>query len=165
MGLRYSPTSFGPEMQNKSMILGMVIVIYCLVILFKSMLLYRREVVFSRYLLEAQSIAMLHQAKMSSLGEMAAGVAHEINNPLAVVMGYATQMVREVKTGKSSDERILFKGEKIIKTVERIAKIVNSLQTFSRNVDDDPFQESKLADIITDSMNFVTKNCECILSK
>ena len=43
-------------------------------------------------LIEGQKLTLLHQSKMSALGEMAGGIAHEINNPLAIIAGYVNRI-------------------------------------------------------------------------
>ena len=66
--------------------------------------------------------------KLSALGQLTAGVAHELNNPLAVVMGYAQLLSRRDPTqGAAKDELV-----KILHESERAAKIVRNLLTFAR---------------------------------
>lgn len=71
---------------------------------------------------------LYHTEKLASLGQLAAGVAHEINNPMAIILGY-TDMLLE-KTPEGSREY------KILKTIERqgnnCKRIVENLMSFAR---------------------------------
>ncbi len=74
--------------------------------------------------------------RMASVGTLAAGVAHEINNPLAYVVANLTLMVEELEDPNSnpSDQRAML-GELATEAqegAERIRKIVRGLQTFTR---------------------------------
>jgi PAS domain S-box-containing protein len=77
--------------------------------------------------------------KWRSLGEMAAGVAHEINNPLAIIRGYAEDFQVEISRGEL-DEKSLDKGlNKIVEMTERVSKIIRSLRVLARDgSSDDP---------------------------
>jgi PAS domain S-box-containing protein len=83
--------------------------------------------------LEAQAIRARH---LASIGELAAGVAHEINNPITGIINYA-QILADEATESGGDSEI---PEKIIKEGERIAKIVKNLLSFAResNTDKQP---------------------------
>lgn len=71
---------------------------------------------------------VLQADKLSSIGLLAAGVAHEVNTPLAVISSYAQMMAKQV-AGDPGQERIL---EKITNQTFRASEIVNSLLSFSR---------------------------------
>lgn len=86
-------------------------------------------------------------AKLASLGEMAAGIAHEINNPLAIVTMHANLLINEPLPNKSSD-RVL----KIIKSTERIGKIVNGLRKFSRSSARSKKANHRLAEVVNEAV-------------
>jgi PAS domain S-box-containing protein len=57
-------------------------------------------------LIEEQRQAMIESARLSSLGEMAAGVAHEINNPLAIIQGSADLVIAAIERGGIEEEKL-----------------------------------------------------------
>ncbi len=82
----------------------------------------------------AQNIAekeqqIIETARLASLGEMAGGMAHEINNPLSIILARAESARRDLAV--PIDPRA--KLESIIQNCERIAKIISDLLTFSRD--------------------------------
>jgi C4-dicarboxylate-specific signal transduction histidine kinase len=94
--------------------------------------------------LQQQQLKLTTSSKMASLGEMAAGVAHEINNPLAVIHGKTQQLLKKVQ--RSDVDPVAFEKDlaKINLTVERIAKIIRGLKSFARNAQDDPMENCNL---------------------
>lgn len=83
--------------------------------------------------LEAEREEMQQQlyqsSKLASIGELSAGVAHEINNPLNGVINYA-QLLKDEERPRSEFELQMIDG--IIDEGERIAQIVRGLLTFAR---------------------------------
>ena len=81
--------------------------------------------------LNAARAVSIHSSKMASLGEMAGNIAHEINNPLAVILGNTNVVLRQMDKIELEDARILKSIEKIEATTHRIGKIIDGLRNFS----------------------------------
>jgi two-component system NtrC family sensor kinase len=81
--------------------------------------------------IERQRDALHQSEKLAALGSMLAGVAHELNNPLSIVLGQAT-MLREEAEAAGSDPLILGRVEKIETAAERCARVVRSFLTIAR---------------------------------
>lgn len=103
--------------------------------------------------IENQNLEMLAHSKLTSLGEMAAGIAHEINNPLTIILGRAFQTQKLIETDKASKEDILRNLSKISETTLRISNIVKSMKALSYNDQSVEFQSSKLRHIVDDIIN------------
>lgn len=116
------------------------------------------ELVETRKDLEAQQAKAYYSAKLASLGEMAASIAHEINNPLAIIQGSAEQMIRGYEKENLTKERGEQSVRKIVETTERISKIVRSLKILSRDGDKDPFKDFFLKEIIDDCLEVIRQN-------
>ena len=101
--------------------------------------------------LEAERAKSIHSAKLASLGEMSASVAHEINNPLAVISA-TLQLIKKFK-----DDPIKFESkiETLKKSVERISKIVNGLRKFSKTANKSHYKDSLIQDVINEALVFV----------
>jgi PAS domain S-box-containing protein len=91
---------------------------------------------------EEQRAQMLQASKLSALGEMSAGVAHEINNPITIILGKAHRLRTLAENGTLDKPTVLQTVEKIELTANRIAKIVHALLHFSRDGSANPLQET-----------------------
>lgn len=83
----------------------------------------------------------MQSSKMISMGQLASGIAHEINNPLSIIIG-RTQLLKtkiEKNEGQFDQASCLQNLEKIEGTATLIARIVKGLNAFSRDSDRDPF--------------------------
>jgi signal transduction histidine kinase len=93
--------------------------------------------------LAQQKIALVHSEKLKALGRMAGEIAHEINNPLAIIHGNA------VLIGGSKDASDIEEYAATIKeTATRISKIVKGLRTLARDSRADPLEETLLAPLL-----------------
>ncbi len=89
-------------------------------------------------------------AQLASVGEMAAGVALEINNPLNGIINYAEILASRVQEEKQKEV-----ADRIISEGDRISRIVSSLLSFTR-MDDETALPVKVGDLISEVMNLVS---------
>ena len=104
-----------------------------------------------------QKSSLITSAKMSSLGEMASGIAHEINNPLSVILMKSLQIKSHLNKENINKDQIIEELIKIENTTKRIAKIIKGLKSFSRNSDKDPLQKVNVNDIINDTLELCSE--------
>ena len=88
--------------------------------------------------------------KLSSIGLLAAGVAHEINTPLAVISSYAQMLSKQLK----ADPRLSPVLDKITQQSFRAAEIANGLLNFSRTSTTE-FRDTNLNQVIRDTLSLL----------
>lgn len=104
-------------------------------------------------LLEEQKISLISKSKLATLGEMSAGVAHEINNPLTIIRGKAELALAMLKMKNPEYlPRVMDYSSSIIAMTERITKIVKGLRTFARDADGDPFETKNISMLVDETL-------------
>ncbi len=93
--------------------------------------------------------------RLNSLATVTNGIAHEINNPLAIISGYAEQLHSLfVKNAEQVPlDRVKFVTSKIIAASRRCSRIIDSLKDFSRNGSDDPFEIEQVSTLIDETLD------------
>lgn len=97
--------------------------------------------------LEDARAKAMESARLAALGTMAAGIAHEINNPLQVIRSL-TQFLTNPPAAKIVDTRDL--GKRIDGMTDRIARIISSLRTFSRPGNTDPLEAANVKELLSE---------------
>jgi PAS domain S-box-containing protein len=92
--------------------------------------------------------------KLSSIGLLAAGVAHEINTPLAVISSYAQMLAKQLRGDPRADERLGPVLDKITQQSFRAAEIANGLLNFSRTSTTE-FRATDLNQVIRDTLSLL----------
>jgi two-component system sensor histidine kinase TtrS len=77
-----------------------------------------------------QSLA--HVARVSSMGEMASAIAHEINQPLTAITNYAYACIRLLRGGQATSEEALEVMQRVAGEAERAGEVVRKMRSFVR---------------------------------
>lgn len=118
------------------------------------------ELVAARNKLREQEGKAHYTAKLASLGEMAAGIAHEINNPLTIIQGSASIVQKLIEVEPADKESIRILLEKLIQTTNRISKIILSLKALSRSGEHDPFEDVDLSKLLDQCIDICQSRCD-----
>jgi len=99
-----------------------------------------------------------HSQKLSSIGRLAAGVAHEINNPLAIISQKSGLMKDLIETASNFKEKQKFieLTDAILKSTERCSTITHRLLGFARRMDVE-YEDLSLNDVMQEVISFLEK--------
>lgn len=102
-----------------------------------------------------ERLRTMHADKLASLGRMSSGVAHEINNPLAIISGKIQTLLRQNNNEKNQND-----FENIMKQIERIARIVKALSGSATDSANEAAITISLSRILNESYDFVRSQLE-----
>jgi signal transduction histidine kinase len=105
---------------------------------------------------EERTAQLLESNRRASLGEMAGGVAHEINSPLAVIHGYAKRIMKLAGRENSDPKDIIEKAESINQSVDKIFTLTRGLQTYSNNTGSDEITKEHVENIVKEAVEYCT---------
>ncbi len=97
-----------------------------------------------------QQEQMVSQSRLTLIGEIVSGVAHEINNPLAIIsltIGSARRMIKKKMTNTESFHKAL---EEIDQAVLRITNIISELRNISKDPSYEKFEECSIDEVVND---------------
>lgn len=100
--------------------------------------------------LEDSRARCFHSSKLAALGEMASGIAHEINNPLAIISGSINVLKKTRKSGSVPNEILDECIDSTNSMIRRISKIIKGLRAISRDSSKLTLKKVNLKDIFDD---------------
>ncbi len=105
-----------------------------------------------------QEQKQIHASRMASLGEMATGIAHEINQPLNIISIAVDNLVLEADTADSiNKDYLLKKTDRIFENIDRMKNIIDHVRSFSRNQDDFILSGFKVNDSIRNALSMISE--------
>lgn len=106
--------------------------------------------------LEEKQAQLIHSGRLASLGELAAGVAHELNQPLQIIMAQAEVLKIMMRKSNALDNDVKEDLDTIIEEVSRASEIISHMRDFSR-LDYKVSGEVDLTESIEKSLMFFRK--------
>ena len=110
--------------------------------------------------LKHQQQMLMETAKMRSLGQMAGGIAHEINNPLTII-DFSIQQIKEFFDAAGNTPALIQARLRALdNALPRIVDVVGDLRSFCRESYDDPFEKIPVQHIIDGALNLSRSHLE-----
>lgn len=95
--------------------------------------------------LREREAQLVHTSRLTAMGEMAAGIAHELNQPLAVMRIWSQSLGNDVTRGTVSKERVFEATQEIDQQMIRATTIITHMRAFARGETDEPAEPTDLA--------------------
>ncbi|MCA2962055.1 MAG: hypothetical protein IOD12_17525 [Silvanigrellales bacterium] len=102
--------------------------------------------------MRSQELKLIHAAKLATLGEMAGNIAHEINNPLTVIVGLTHMAKTRIEESGRDPSGVAPFLERISTTAKRIARITIGLRQMARDGRLDPIEPVRLSEVLDDTL-------------
>jgi PAS domain S-box-containing protein len=113
------------------------------------------DLTLAKAMIESQTQRIALTAKMSALGEMAGGMAHEINNPMGIIHARASDLIEVASESDTvASATVVETMEKIRSTASRVTKITMGLRKFARETRGDPATETGVREILDETLPF-----------
>lgn len=106
--------------------------------------------------LEEQRILSIHADRLRSLGEMAAGIAHELNQPLVGVRGLAEHLIVGMERGWDlKEEKLRSRLTRIIEQADRMSHIIDHVRVFAREAGKPELNLVNVNDVVRSAMSML----------
>ena len=99
-------------------------------------------------IIEDQKVLLIKNSELASLGEMASGIAHEINNPVAIMDGQLRRLKNYLDDIDITKDEKVNLVDKIYRNLKRVVEIVAGIKKISRNGKDDNLVPVKIGSVL-----------------
>lgn len=113
-----------------------------------------KELKEAKKLLEEQQQLMINTARLQTIGELAGGVCHQINNPLAIITGRSMILRSIIKNKLPGDDEVLKELDVIDQTSHRVSGILKALRMYSKDLGSQ-ISEASVLDIVEDVLTLL----------
>jgi PAS domain S-box-containing protein len=103
-----------------------------------------------------QQQLLIQKSKLESLGELAAGMAHEINQPLGSISMGLENIYMKYTNNSLSEEYLKRKFNSLFQDISRIKQIIEHIRIFSRDQQTENFKKVSINDIIINALSLIT---------
>ena len=103
---------------------------------------------------------LIQKSKLESLGELAAGIAHEINQPLGSISMGLDNLHIKLKSGEITEEYAKRKSDSIFRDVDRIRNIIEHVRIFSRDQQNATVEPISVSEVVHNALSLIARQYE-----
>lgn len=100
---------------------------------------------------------MIQSEKLSALGELSAGMTHEINQPLNVIKIINQSLLRDISKNRLNEQGLIEDLKQVTEQVNKMAEIIDHMRVFSRRAISDEKQKIQVNNVIESALKFVSQ--------
>ncbi len=104
-----------------------------------------------------QQEMLIQKSKLESLGELAAGIAHEINQPLGSISMGLDNLLIKLKSGEITEEYANRKSESMFRDIDRIRSIIDHVRVFSRDQHNATLEPISINQVILNALSLISR--------
>ena len=106
---------------------------------------------------DALKQAMIKMSKLALIGDMAPGIAHEVNNPIAVIIGRAEILLSQIQEGQVDPAMLTKSISKINEMAQRVSKIIEAMRKVSKAAKQSEISNQSLKLIVEEVLSLCTE--------
>jgi len=104
-----------------------------------------------------QQEMLIQKSKLESLGELAAGIAHEINQPLGSISMGIDNLLVKMNAGEITEDYTRRKTESIFRDIDRIRNIIEHVRIFSRDQQNAKLEPISVSEVVKNALSLISR--------